>query len=56
LPAWTEWLWGLMEPDQEINTLGFPQVKGVYFLEEEELEARLFEAGSPLHDSEACLN
>jgi hypothetical protein len=48
LPAWTQWLLSQMEPIENINALGFNQVLGVRFPEEEDLEARLFEAGSPL--------
>ena len=48
LPAGTQWLLSQMEPIENINALGFNQVLGVRFPEEEDLEARLFEAGSPL--------
>jgi hypothetical protein len=49
MPDWTEWVLGQMLQTQEINALGFNQVMGVQFLEEAELEERLFEAGSPLN-------
>lgn len=48
LPAWTDWLLGQMEQMININALGFNQVLGLKFPEEEDLEARLFEAGAPL--------
>lgn len=58
LPAWSEWLLESMEHvvQTEIIALGFNQVLGCKFLEEEDLEARLFEAGSPLSSGDIAVN
>lgn len=48
MTAWAEWLLRQMEQTEEINALGFNQVLGIKFLEENDLEERLFEAGAPL--------
>ncbi|MFA5183586.1 MAG: hypothetical protein WC405_19945 [Syntrophales bacterium] len=48
LPTWTEWLWDQMAQAEDIDALGFNLVRSVEFLEENDLEERLFEAGSPL--------
>jgi hypothetical protein len=56
LPDWTEWLWDQMAQTVEINALGFNQVQGIKFLDENDLEERLFEAGSPLSAGGIALN
>jgi len=56
LPDWTEWLWDQMLQVQDINALGFDKVVGVQFLEEAELEERLFEAGAPLGEDVIAVN
>jgi hypothetical protein len=50
LPEWSGWLWENMEQvvPADIKSWGCNQVLGCKFLEEANLEARLFEAGSPL--------
>lgn len=57
-PEWTEWVLEQMPQVQEISSLGFNRVMGVQFLEEAELEERLFEVGSPLNigDIDAAAN
>jgi hypothetical protein len=37
-----------MLPVQKINFFGFNRVQGLQFVEEQNLESMLFEAGSPL--------
>jgi hypothetical protein len=56
IPAWTEWLWDQMAQTLEINALGFNQVEGIKFLDENDLEERLFEAGSPLSAGDMVVN
>ena len=56
IPAWTEWLWDQMAQTLEINALGFNQVEGIKFLDENDLEERLFEAGSPLSAGGIAVN
>jgi len=57
LPAWSEWLMDQMLQVDEIESLGFKQVEGVQFLEEENLETILFEdAGSPLSVGAIAVN
>jgi len=48
IEAWAEWLWEQMVQALEISSLGFNRVQGIKFLDEQDLEERLFEAGSPL--------
>lgn len=58
LPEWSEWLLENMEHigQNEIEALGFDQVLNCKFLEEADLEARLFEAGSPLIPGDIAVN
>lgn len=56
LPSWTEWLYGQMAQTEEINALGFNQVQGIKFLDEQDLEDRLFDAGSPLNANGIAMN
>jgi hypothetical protein len=56
LPEWSEWLLDQMLPVQEIEFLGFRQAQCLQFLEEENLETCLFEAGSPLIPGDIAVN
>jgi hypothetical protein len=48
LPEWSQCLLVQMLPVQKINFFGFNRVQGLQFVEEQNLESMLFEAGSPL--------
>lgn len=52
LPEWTEWLWEEMEV-LSLTAMGFDQAFMVRFCNEEFLEKRLFEYGSPIYRGES---
>ena len=56
LPAWTEWLWEQMERTEAINALGFNLAIAIRFIDECDLEERLFETGSPLGAGDIAMN
>lgn len=56
LPAWTEWLWEQMDQAEAINALGFNLAIAIRFIDECDLEERLFETGSPLGAGDIAMN